>query len=63
MYARLTLEEEDEGGVLIGEEELVSNKQSFVLMGKFLTDKNINFLAMQNMMASLWRPKKRGGNT
>lgn len=27
-------------------------------MGKFLTEKNVNFHAMQNIMASLWRPKE-----
>lgn len=37
---------------------MVPNKQSFILVGKFLTDKNINFLAMQNMMAALWRPRE-----
>lgn len=58
MYARLALEEEDEGGVVIGDDEVDVNKQTFVLVGRFLTDKNINFLAMQNMMASLWRPKE-----
>lgn len=27
-------------------------------MGKFLTEKNVNFHAMQNVMASLWRSKE-----
>lgn len=54
MYSRMMLEEEEGGGVLIGDKEI--NKQSgntFVLVGKFLTEKNINFQAMQNVLASL----------
>lgn len=58
MYARLTLEEEDEGGMLVGDEEVDNDKQTFLLVGRFLTERNINFVAMQSMMASLWRPKK-----
>lgn len=53
----MTLEEEDEGGVLVGEEPITNDVQTYVLVGRFLTDKNINFNAMQNVMASLWRPK------
>ncbi|KAL8125716.1 hypothetical protein AgCh_013105 [Apium graveolens] len=29
-----------------------------MLVGRFLTEKNINFNAMQNVLASLWRPKQ-----
>lgn len=52
MYSRLTLEEE-EGGVLVGEEEIIQHKQVHILVGRFLTDKNINFQAMQNVLAAL----------
>lgn len=38
--------------------EIVEQKQTYVLVGKFLTEKNINFMAMQNVMAVLWRPKE-----
>lgn len=58
MYAKMTLEEEDEGGVLVGEEPITNDVQTYVLVGRFLTDKNINFNAMQNVLASLWRPKE-----
>lgn len=58
VYSRLTLEEEDEGGVIIGEAEIQPIKQSFVLVGRFLTERNINFNAMKNVIASLWRPKE-----
>ncbi|KAK1364928.1 hypothetical protein POM88_040489 [Heracleum sosnowskyi] len=58
MYARLTLEEEEEGGICIGEAKIVQPKQSFILVGRFLTERNINFLAMRNVLAALWRPKE-----
>lgn len=58
MYAILALEEEEEGGVLMGEEDVGRNDQTFVLVGRFLTERNINFPAMQNVLAALWRPRK-----
>lgn len=58
MYARMTLEEEEEGGVIVGKEEIQHSKKTYVLIEKFMTDKNINFQAMQNILASLWRPKE-----
>lgn len=58
MYANLVLEDEEEDGVFIANEELPVKEQSFVLIGRFLMERNINFNAMQNVMASLWRPKK-----
>lgn len=42
----------------MGEADVVQNKQVFVLIGKFLTDKNINFQAMQNVLAALRRHKE-----
>ncbi|XP_074342383.1 uncharacterized protein LOC141679921 [Apium graveolens] len=58
LYARLALEEEENGGVVVGEEEVRPNRKTFVLVGRFLTEKNVNFNAMQNVLASLWRPKE-----
>ncbi|XP_074336615.1 uncharacterized protein LOC141673774 [Apium graveolens] len=58
LYANLSIEEEEEGGIVLGNEEVQKNKPSFVLICKFLTEKNINLLAMQNVMASIWRPKE-----
>lgn len=58
LYAKLTIEDEEEGGVIIGAGEVQENKENFVLVGRFLTEKNINFQAMQNVLASLWRPKE-----
>lgn len=60
LYERLTIEEEEEedNGVIVGVVEEQEKKESFLLVGRFLTEKNINFQAMQNVLASLWRPKK-----
>lgn len=58
LYARLALEEEAEGGVIIKENEAKPQQPTYVLVGRFLTEKNINFRAMQNVIASLWRPKE-----
>lgn len=58
MYAKLVIEDEDEGGLVVSNSEVVVQKQLFVLIGKFLTEKNVNFSAMRNVMANLWRPKE-----
>lgn len=33
LYARLSLEEEDEGGIVIGQSEIQGHKETFVLAG------------------------------
>lgn len=58
MYAPLALEEEDGEGVIVGAMENVQQQPTFVLIGRFLTEKNINFQAMQNVLASIWRPRE-----
>lgn len=58
LYANLSIEDEEEGGIVLGREEVQEKKTTFVLIGKFLTEKNINLQAMQNVMASIWRPKE-----
>lgn len=58
LYAKLNMEDEEEPGVVVGVEEVQEKKNSFVLVGRFMTDKNINFQAMKNLLASLWRPKE-----
>lgn len=52
LYAQLSLEEEDDGGIVITGGE-VKQRTTYVLIGRFLTEKNINFNAMQNVIASL----------
>lgn len=58
MYARLALDEEESGGVIEGTSEKIQQQPQFVLIGSFLTEKNINFQAMQNVLASIWRPRE-----
>uniref|UniRef100_A0A803PHA9 Reverse transcriptase domain-containing protein n=1 Tax=Cannabis sativa TaxID=3483 RepID=A0A803PHA9_CANSA len=59
-YAHIQLEEEEEG-VLLSDEQ-VEDDQAFddrwCLVGKFLTNRSIDFDAMRHMMASLWQPGK-----
>lgn len=42
--------------MLVGEDEVIPIKQKFILVGRFLTDKNIQ--ATQNVLAALWRSKE-----
>ncbi|KAL9411935.1 hypothetical protein AB3S75_045523 [Citrus x aurantiifolia] len=61
--ARLQLDEEEEGGLEVAVEEdedngRIKNDSRYCLMGRFLTDKVINFAAMKNPMAALWRSGK-----
>lgn len=58
IYSNLVLEEEDEGGVIIGDEEVGVIKNTYVLIGRFTMEKNIKFQVMQNVLASLWRPRE-----
>lgn len=58
LYGNLTIEGEDEDGIIVGNEGVERTKESFVLIGRFLTEKNINFSAMQNVLSSIWRPKE-----
>lgn len=52
LYARLALDEEDDGGIVVAEVE-IKTRTTYILVGRFLTEKNINFNAMQNVIASL----------
>lgn len=57
-FALIRLDEEEEGGLVYEEQ---ANLQSEIdlrwcLVGRFLTESPIDFQAMQNKMASLWRP-------
>lgn len=57
MYVRLSPEEEEEGGIVVEEGE-IKTCNTYVLVGQFFTEKNINFNTMQNVMVSLWRPRE-----
>ncbi|KAH9779368.1 reverse transcriptase domain-containing protein [Citrus sinensis] len=61
--ARLQIDEEEEGDLEVAGEEDEDNGRvkidfRYCLVGRFLTDKVINFVAMKNTMAALWRPGK-----
>lgn len=58
MYAKLVIEDEEGDEVDVSNAGYVEPTQSYVLVGRFLTDKNINFNAMRNVLSSLWRPKE-----
>lgn len=58
LYSRLSLEEDGEGGIIVTGGAPEQKKETYVLVGRFLTEKNINFSAMQNVLASLWRPRE-----
>lgn len=36
----------------------IKRRITYVSMGRFLTDKNINFNAIQNVISALWRPRE-----
>ncbi|XP_073121703.1 uncharacterized protein At4g02000-like [Henckelia pumila] len=60
LYKRLNLEEESGGITVKAEEDGKKEGQDFnwSLVGRFLTDRQINFTAMQNTLASIWRHVK-----
>ena len=59
-YAKLNLDDEEEGGLVfddISGEEGLTGFQWF-LVGHFLTNRSINFVAMKNTLASICRSVK-----
>lgn len=56
MYARLAMEEEEEGIDTGGDDEQQSMRPTYILV------KSVNFNAMRNVMASLWGAKGGDGN-
>ncbi|KAK6141670.1 hypothetical protein DH2020_024591 [Rehmannia glutinosa] len=57
---RMQLEEEEEGGLVLKETDVEKASQEFrwCLVGRFLSDRIVNFAAMKNTLASIWRPVK-----
>lgn len=57
VYASLTLEEEDEGGLEFEDESTeVKEDYRYILVGKLLTEKPIKFNIMKDTLAAIWRP-------
>uniref|UniRef100_A0A803PA88 DUF4283 domain-containing protein n=1 Tax=Cannabis sativa TaxID=3483 RepID=A0A803PA88_CANSA len=57
-YASFSIEDDDEEGLLFeaGEDGLAEIDDRWLLVGRFLTNRSIDFQAMQNKIASLWQP-------
>ncbi|KAK6141663.1 hypothetical protein DH2020_024605 [Rehmannia glutinosa] len=60
LCSRMQLEEEEEGGLLIEGPELEEQSQDlrWCLVGRLLSERQVNFMAMKNTLASIWRPVK-----
>lgn len=62
----VTLEEEEEWGLAIEESDDSSQEDTqnvcdakLCLVGRFISEGNVDFQAMQHTLAALWKPKKR----
>ena len=60
LHNKISLEDEEDSGLVIepGAEEERSDKQKWRLAGRFLSDRKVNFQAMQSTPSALWRPVK-----
>lgn len=61
----ITLEDEEEGGMVLGgtdvnEDAVISHgfNNKLCLVGRFIVEGAVDFQAMQNTLASLWKPGK-----
>lgn len=59
----ITLEDEEEGGLAFEEEVLQGEEQALsgidanlCVVGRFIIDRKVDFLAMQQTLAALWKP-------
>ncbi|WOG81854.1 hypothetical protein DCAR_0101008 [Daucus carota subsp. sativus] len=59
-YAAISLEEEESGGLSYEAEEALDGgiDTRWCLVGRFLSDRSIDFEKMQHSMATLWKPGK-----
>uniref|UniRef100_A0A803PEE1 Reverse transcriptase domain-containing protein n=1 Tax=Cannabis sativa TaxID=3483 RepID=A0A803PEE1_CANSA len=57
-YASISMEDDEDEGLLFdnGDQEMPEFDARWCLVGRFLTDRSLDFMAMQHKMASLWRP-------
>ncbi|KAK6149692.1 hypothetical protein DH2020_017217 [Rehmannia glutinosa] len=60
LCGRMQLAEDEEGGLLLdeGDDGIKTHDLRWCLVGRFLSDRQVNFTAMRNTMASVWRPVK-----
>lgn len=59
-YAKLSMDDEDIDGLILEGplEDSSTTDFSLCLVGSFQTNRKINFMAMQDTLASMWRPVK-----
>lgn len=59
-YANLSLNNEDEDGLILEDipENVTKEGLDRCLVGCFVTNRKVNFMAMQDTLASIWRPVK-----
>lgn len=59
-YANLSIHDEDEEGLILEETnvKISTTDVSLCLVGSFLMPRKVNFQAMQDTLASIWRPVK-----
>lgn len=59
-YANLSLNNDDEEGLILEGVPEATNTEGLnrCLVGRFVTNKKVNFMAMQDTLASIWRPVK-----
>lgn len=59
-YASMSINDGEEDGLILGEinEEVQSAEWACCLVGSFITNRKVNFVAMQDTLANLWIPVK-----
>lgn len=59
-YANLSINDEDDEGLILEEinEDAGITDLGLCLVGSFMTNRRINFMAMQDTIAAIWRPVK-----
>ena len=55
---RIVFDEEEELELQVGNEESSHNQYNLCLVGRFLIERMINFIAMKHRMVGLWSPRK-----
>lgn len=59
-YANLSINDEGDDGLILKEpsEQKVGLDYTHCLVGRLLTNRKVNFMAMQDILSSTWRPVK-----
>ena len=57
-YTQISLEENASGSMIVRHEALVEHREEYCLVGKFISAKPVNAIAMKDTFALLWRPER-----